>query len=435
MSKHLSSLKLQIRAPDIHLKQSKLTVPQTGYLILFNIILKNIIMKTIMTTNNRIHFGFISRLSLLSFTFLFVLSSFFGSPLLAQSSTIVTDEAQFLSLTQSPEMESYEGTTLPIDFTIELADEREPLPSDRVWEFPAPPAEGPACVEDGTQVLLFTNMVKLTFDAPLSAFATYIIDLGDYGANALEVKTNTGETWIAYPDDSYCTRIFTGIVACQPFTEITLEALPVPYGSEDGIYIDKTFYTYSEDSDCDGVNNDCDVCPDGDDSVDENEDGIPDCSQLLAYGDYSNAWKCGNNKINICHNGNTLCVNKNALPAHFNNHGDAVGPCTSCGGQGMIAPPQGNTATYQRSDDYLEVELFPNPATSEVSIHLHGLEEGEGVLRIFDQLGREMLQQNLEEGTHELKLELPKSQFVNGVYFVSIFTEKELISKRLLINR
>jgi hypothetical protein len=53
------------------------------------------------------------------------------------------------------------------------------------------------------------------------------------------------------------------------------------------------------DSDCDGVGDVCDVCEGGDDSVDNNGDGIPDCSQLLDYDAYSDDWKCGNNKIYV----------------------------------------------------------------------------------------------------------------------------------------
>ncbi|MBK9631959.1 MAG: hypothetical protein IPO62_12995 [Saprospiraceae bacterium] len=91
--------------------------------------------------------------------------------------------------------------------------------------------------------------------------------------------------------------------------------------------------TSDVDSDCDGIADCNDICPGGDDTVDANGDLIPDCSQLLDYDEYSDDWKCANNKIMVCHNGNnphSICINKNALSAHFN-HGDNVGPCTSCG--------------------------------------------------------------------------------------------------------
>ena len=187
------------------------------------------------------------------------------------------------------------------------------------------------------------------------------------------------------------------------------------------------------DSDCDGVADCNDVCPGGDDSVDNNNDGIPDCSQLLNYNDYSADWKCGNNKINICHNGNTLCINKNALPAHFNNHGDAVGPCQSCGGQNLIAPNGSFNGTT--SAEVLELELFPNPAKNEVNIHLHGL-ESEANLTIFDQFGRTVWSQQLAEGQHALNIDLDEVQFMNGIYFVhAVSTDGQRIAQRLVVAK
>lgn len=190
------------------------------------------------------HYGSLSRLSIFCLTTLFFLSSIFELTLLAQSSTIVTNEAQFIDLSPSYEIESYEGSTLPMDFTIELAEDRVPGTNDFVWTAPDAPAEGSGCVQDGEQVLLWTNKVKITFDAPLSAFATYLIDLGDYGGSSLELKTSTGETWTVTPTaEPGCGKIFTGIVASEPFTWITLEIFP--QGNRDGVYIDRTFYTFA----------------------------------------------------------------------------------------------------------------------------------------------------------------------------------------------
>ena len=58
---------------------------------------------------------------------------------------------------------------------------------------------------------------------------------------------------------------------------------------------DETTLTF-EDDDCDGVANVCDVCNGADDSIDNNNDGIADCSQLLNYNDYDAAWKCKSKK-------------------------------------------------------------------------------------------------------------------------------------------
>ncbi len=150
------------------------------------------------------------------------------------------------------------------------------------------------------------------------------------------------------------------------------------------------------DTDCDDVADVCDVCPDGDDSMDANGDGLPDCSQILPYAEYSEDWKCKKNKINICHNGNTLCISINALAAHVNNHDDAVGPCQSCGGRNLIPPTDKLTAPYENLNGELEVTISPNPASSMVTLDLHGLEDVDGTLKLFDQMGRELLNQDVD---------------------------------------
>ena len=186
------------------------------------------------------------------------------------------------------------------------------------------------------------------------------------------------------------------------------------------------------DDDCDGVADVCDICPGGDDSYDANGDGIADCSQLLNYNGYSSDWHCANNKIALCHNGNTLCVNKNSLPSHFN-HGDNIGPCTSCGGgQNMAVNPNGNNV--HAYTDHLELELFPNPANGQVSIQLHGL-EGTASVAISDQLGRRVWAQQMEEGQHALQLDLSNNVFENGIYLVSVISQGERVTKRLVVAK
>ncbi len=188
--------------------------------------------------------------------------------------------------------------------------------------------------------------------------------------------------------------------------------------------------TDQADSDCDGVGDVCDVCPGGDDTVDNNADGIPDCSQLLAYEDYSDDWKCGNNKIYVCHvppgnpaNAKTHCISKNALPAHFA-HGDNVGPCQSCGTQ--------KSALVDHADDQPELEVFPNPANDVVNIHLHGLQI-ESTLTMTDQFGRIVWSQQVAETQHALQIDIKGENLPVGLYHISVLSQGERITKRLII--
>ena len=187
------------------------------------------------------------------------------------------------------------------------------------------------------------------------------------------------------------------------------------------------------DADCDGVGDACDLCPDGDDSVDNNNDGIPDCSQLLNYNDYSTAWHCANKKINVCHNGNTLCINKNALPAHFNNHGDAVGPCTSCSGQNLIGP--GGNDIFQFAQ-LAAPDLFPNPATDEVTVHLEDFLNREIELVVHNLVGEEVSRvhfTNVENPWY--RLSLSGTRFRDGLYLVTVIHHRKAHTKRLMITK
>ncbi len=181
------------------------------------------------------------------------------------------------------------------------------------------------------------------------------------------------------------------------------------------------------DSDCDGVADCHDVCPGGDDSVDNIHDGIPDCSQLLNYASYSNAWKCGENKIKVCHAGSTNCINKNALSVHYN-HGDNIGPCTSCA-QNMNTP--GNASTFA---DHPGIEVFPNPSNNEVSIYLHGM-AGATELAIYDQLGKLVWRQQMEEGQQLVSLDLMEAHFMNGIYFVHATSVGQRLTQRLVVEK
>ncbi len=75
------------------------------------------------------------------------------------------------------------------------------------------------------------------------------------------------------------------------------------------------------DMDGDSVGDACDACPDSDNNVDEDNDGIPDCIE------------CGNNKILVCHvppgnpcNEQQLCISENAADAHLSG-GNGHGTC------------------------------------------------------------------------------------------------------------
>jgi hypothetical protein len=195
------------------------------------------------------------------------------------------------------------------------------------------------------------------------------------------------------------------------------------------------------DEDCDGVGDLCDQCPGGDDSIDNNGDGYPDCAVFPGYTYLPAAWTCPNNnnngKVYICHDGQTLCVSENAVVQHLAAHpGDYVGPCgnsyANCPNQGSIAPG-GLIFDKVEYSDVKQLDLVPNPATDKVNIKIHGL-KGAGSLSITDHLGRVIWSQQVEEGQDALELSLENSAFENGIYLVSLISEDgERVTKPLVV--
>jgi hypothetical protein len=178
---------------------------------------------------------------------------------------------------------------------------------------------------------------------------------------------------------------------------------------------------WSGDADCDGVANDCDLCPGGNDSVDNNNDGLPDCKYPPAYADIIAAWKCGANKVYICHNNKTKCYNYSALADHIA-HGDYLGPCgnASCNGA------RGNESAADRSmeSESQAVLLFPNPASAEVWLDLRDYEGQACNIRLMDVRGVLIKEINVAEASHE-PLRLDLVGFAAGLYLVQLQPEGE----------
>ena len=183
------------------------------------------------------------------------------------------------------------------------------------------------------------------------------------------------------------------------------------------------------DSDCDGVGDACDVCPGGDDSVDNNHDGLPDCKYPPAYADIIPAWKCGNNKVYICHKplnqANTNCVSYSALGGHLG-HGDFLGPCgnASCSnfsGQAPASRPSAGT-----------IALFPNPASQEVWVDLSSLKGKAAVVQLVDLRGT-LIQKMTISGTGSELVRLGLDQLANGMYFVRVQADGEPVQTVKLV--
>ncbi|MBK7232684.1 MAG: T9SS type A sorting domain-containing protein [Saprospiraceae bacterium] len=140
----------------------------------------------------------------------------------------------------------------------------------------------------------------------------------------------------------------------------------------------------------------------------------------------------------VCHNGDnphSICINKNALPAHFN-HGDNVGPCTSCGNaikvQDHYEDVEGDHDHALEDAAFQTMKIVPNPASNFTEIWLEGMNES-GIISLMDMNGKSILQTRFVAGQNVIKLDLISGISFGGTYFVRLESAERTITKRLTI--
>jgi len=201
-----------------------------------------------------------------------------------------------------------------------------------------------------------------------------------------------------------------------------------------------------EDSDCDGVGDVCDLCSGADDGIDTYGDpNIPDCAEWIDIYSVPTEWLCGNNndKVLICHiptgnpeNAITLCISPSAVPAHMD-HGDYLGPCNtiSCPPSQLIAKPEGKIEIApQEVSGVNEINVFPNPAGTEVFVDLSGLQDTPNRLLVFNQLGMVAYDLSLVGYQETLvRIDLSENGIGNGWFLVSVLTSDGVVNKQFVV--
>jgi len=199
------------------------------------------------------------------------------------------------------------------------------------------------------------------------------------------------------------------------------------------------------DSDCDDTPDGCDLCPGGDDSVDNNNDGQPDCAYLPKYNQIISSWKCGNNKVWVCHRTNSnsnpsvnVCVSYSSVKSHLD-HGDYLGQCGNapCNNYNFAenqvqARTDEHNHAGQETDDMV---LFPNPTSNEVYIGIDGFVNKAVELVMFDAMGKQVWRQKIVDAQNDLVyLNLREAGLSAGVYTVVLHSGERTIAKRLVFS-
>lgn len=193
------------------------------------------------------------------------------------------------------------------------------------------------------------------------------------------------------------------------------------------------------DNDCDGVGDACDACQGGDDTIDKDNNGLPDCKYPPSnYAIINSTWKCGSNKAYICHTNNkTLCVSWNSVSAHIN-HGDYLGPCGEANCGNNLQKLQDEYHNSFHADDVednheLIIEIFPNPSKGEFSLMIDGLEEGTSIIEIINSSSVTVLSHKFNSNQHQQKVSISASHLEAGCYYLRIDNNDLKFYKKLII--
>jgi N-acetylneuraminic acid mutarotase len=144
-----------------------------------------------------------------------------------------------------------------------------------------------------------------------------------------------------------------------------------------------------------------------------------DCAMMFAED--VRCFSGNNQKVTICHNGNTICVDANAVSAHLA-HGDYVGPC------GSYAASTGEFDIKEISKPALKISPNPCKGNFIISVNLHGENSDEQIIQVINSSGQVVNRINIM-GQNKLNINIDEA----GIYLVQLITGKQVITKKLVV--
>jgi hypothetical protein len=209
-----------------------------------------------------------------------------------------------------------------------------------------------------------------------------------------------------------CDKTWTEIVANNP--DATVIAVGINQGSGnpglstavDAFSFDEDTYNFepSADSDGDGSGDACDL--------DDDNDGVPDDQDCDPMDNK-------NDKVLVCHKGQTLCISQNALQAHLN-HGDQAGPCAS---ERSVNPVHTKMNVLPAE---FQIVNFPNPFRGGTKIQYSLPVNSRVSIKVYDLMGREinvLINADKPAGIHFVNFD--GSKLEKGVYFCKLVADSE----------
>jgi hypothetical protein len=92
-----------------------------------------------------------------------------------------------------------------------------------------------------------------------------------------------------------------------------------------------------------------------------------------------------------------------------------------------------STSITETQDRNLSLEIFPNPATNEITIY--GLRFTIEKIEVFNAMGQRIFSQQLTAKSQQQEIKINTAQWSNGIYFVKVKSAENLMTKKLLVAR
>lgn len=134
-------------------------------------------------------------------------------------------------------------------------------------------------------------------------------------------------------------------------------------------------------------------------------------------------WRCGNNqnKVTLCHNGQTICVASEAVQAHLD-HGDYIGGC------------QISKNAVRVPTEFSLSQNFPNPFNPSTVIEYGIPEDGDVQLRVYDLFGQEvtrLAEESKHAGTYQVSFD--GSSLPSGVFVYRLEWDGKVITRKMTL--
>ncbi|MBR9916011.1 MAG: T9SS type A sorting domain-containing protein [Algicola sp.] len=194
------------------------------------------------------------------------------------------------------------------------------------------------------------------------------------------------------------------------------------------------------DEDCDTVADQCDECPGGDDTIDNNGDGLPDCAYFPGFDNLIDEWVCGNKekKVVLCHRSKgsldspqTICVAESAVEAHLA-HGDYLGPCDDANCDDVEAKFE--------SSSLMQLTVLPNPVKDKATISIKLPPNSSAQVDIYNLVGQRVYgiqTGTIASGSTEIAWDGTSANgkpLPSGIYYVILKSNGKIITEKIILK-